>query len=93
MCEDFNALLSLPTAINLYLCVMLFRIVTWIFVIGFLYRILSRFIFPVVRITSNTSDRLRQMQDQLNEMNRKMANDNKPKVKKDGDYIDYEEVR
>jgi hypothetical protein len=77
---------------------MLFRIITWLFVIGIVYRVVSRFLFPVARITSATNDRLRQMQEQMNEMNRKMADQNnqapaKRKVKKDGDYIDYEEIR
>jgi membrane protein insertase Oxa1/YidC/SpoIIIJ len=73
---------------------MLFRIITWIIVIGFVYRILSRFIFPVVRITSTTNDRLRQMQEQMNEMNKKMAEKpQKNKVQKEGDYIDYEELK
>jgi hypothetical protein len=51
-------------------------------------------IFPALNIGSATSERLRQMQDQLNEMNRR-ANETtqqKPSRKKDGDYIDYEEV-
>lgn len=72
---------------------MLFRIITWLFVIGIIYRVLSRFIFPVVRVTSAANDRLRQMQEQMNEMNRKMNEAPvKNKVKKEGDYIDYEEV-
>ena len=74
---------------------MLFRVITWLIVIGFVYRFLSRYIFPVVRMTS-TNDRLREMQDQMREMERKMEENNarsKRRVKKDGDYIDYEEVR
>jgi len=75
---------------------MLFRIITWIIVIGFVYRILSRFIFPVVRITSHANDAMRKMQEQMNEMNQRM-NEKQPSkntpVQKKGDYIDYEELK
>ena len=37
---------------------------------------------------------MRQMQDQMREMDQKMNNNTaKPKVQKEGDYIDYEEVK
>ena len=69
------------------------RIITIILVVGVIYRILTRFIFPVVHITSAANDRLKQMQDQINEMNRKNTEHTQKKpVKKEGDYIDYEEV-
>jgi hypothetical protein len=73
----------------------LFRIISFLLVIGLIYRVVSRFIFPAVNITSATNDRLRQMQDQLNEMNRKAseAAHQKPAKKAEGDYIDYEEVK
>jgi hypothetical protein len=73
---------------------MFFRIITWIFVIGIIYRFLSRYVLPIFKITSQHSDRIRQMQDQMRNMNN--PNNNmapKPKVQKEGDYIDYEEVR
>ena len=64
------------------------------FVIGILYRILTRFVLPIFRITSITNDQMRQMNEKLKEMDERM---NQPapakKVKKDGDYIDYEEVK
>ena len=70
------------------------RLITILFIIGILFRLVSRYIIPIFRITTLTNDRLRQMQDQMREMDRKV-NENKPKgnVKKEGDYIDYEEVR
>lgn len=72
---------------------MLFRIITWILVIGIIYRVVTRFLFPMGHITSATNDRLKQMQDQLNEMTRAKENEQKkPAKKKEGDYIDYEEV-
>jgi hypothetical protein len=72
---------------------MLFRIITWILVIGIIYRVLVRFIFPVVHITSAANDRLKKMQDQINEMNQKAQKEAvKKPARKEGDYIDYEEV-
>lgn len=75
---------------------MFWRIITWAIVIGFVYRLMKNFIIPVSRVTSATNERLRQMQDQLKEMDNRMNQQNRPAPspkKKDGDYIDYEEVR
>ncbi len=75
---------------------MLFRIITWMFVIGIIYRILNRFILPAFRVSSNVNDRLRQMQDQMREMEQKANqanNQQKKKVNRDSDYIDYEEIK
>ena len=60
--------------------------------------LLNRYIFPVFRTTSNTNDQLRDMQKQLHEMNKKLSKQQeqqKPNMfrkKKEGDYIDYEEL-
>ena len=61
---------------------------------GVIYSLLSRYIFPVFRITSSTNDHLKKMQEQLKEMDKKLNQQNKAarKVKK-GDYIDYEELK
>jgi hypothetical protein len=73
---------------------MLIRIITWIFVIGIIYRLLSRYIIPIFRITTAHGDRIRQMHDQMNGMDRNAnTGASKKPVKKEGDYIDYEEVR
>jgi hypothetical protein len=73
----------------------MFKLIVFLIVAILIYRILSRMIFPALNIGSATSERLRQMQDQLNEMNRRAneATPQKPSRKKDGDYIDYEEVK
>ena len=75
---------------------MFLRFITLIFVIGILYRLFSRYILPVFRITSAANDHLRQMHDQLKEMDRKVNDNNSrttTRIKKEGDYIDYEEVK
>ena len=65
-----------------------------IFIFGLLLRAVVRFILPVINISRAAHDRMKQMQDQINEMNRKQAEptvQHKPFTKK-GDYIDYEEI-
>ena len=72
-------------------------LIKWIIGIGIIYYILSRFIFPVFRITMFANKNMQQMQDKIREMEQKMnqtpAPSQKSNKKKDGDYIDYEEVK
>ena len=60
-----------------------------------LYRFLARFLLPVFQITKATSQRLREMQQQMNDMQQKTNDKNNigDKKTKDGDYIEYEEVK
>ena len=71
------------------------RIITFIIVIAVIYRLLNKYILPIFRITSAANSQMRQMQDQLTEMNKKMNSTPPPSKsrKKDGDYIEYEEVK
>ncbi|MES2704031.1 MAG: hypothetical protein V4649_15430 [Bacteroidota bacterium] len=54
-------------------------------------------VFPILHITSTASNRMREMQEQMREMERRMEDTKKPQQKKrvsrDDDYIDYEELR
>ncbi len=64
-------------------------------IIGIIFRVVFYYILPIFRITSATSSQLRRMQEQMKDMERKM-NEPPPspkKVKKDGDYIEYEELK
>lgn len=74
---------------------MLFRFITILFVIWILARLLFRYILPIFRITAVANSRIRQMQDQMREMDQKMNNHNAPRTsgRKEGDYIDYEEIK
>jgi hypothetical protein len=47
------------------------------------------------QVTKMASQRLRQMQSQMNDMQEKMKQppQDKPQQVKEGDYIDYEEVK
>lgn len=72
---------------------MILRIITWIIVVGVIYSLLNRYIFSLFRINVSTNDQLRQMQAQLKEMDKKMSKNTPTKRKKEGDYVDYEEIK
>lgn len=73
---------------------MLFRILLWGFILVMVFRFIVRFVFPVVKMTRVAQDRLRQMQQQMDEMQQQQATPPKQQQKvKEGDYIDYEEVK
>ena len=76
---------------------MLFKVFVFLIVIGVVFRLINKYIRPVLHITSATSDHLRKMQEQMNQMNERMQpppqQEQKKRVKKEGDYIDYEEVK
>lgn len=59
-----------------------------------------RVLVPVFRISSAASSQMRDMQEQMNARMKEMEeqvkrnnNTQKKKVERDGDYIDYEEVK
>lgn len=62
-------------------------------------RFVARFVMPLLQMSSLASDRLKQMQQQMDDMQRKAnnqqnnaANNPQPNKVKKGEYIDYEEV-
>lgn len=72
---------------------MLLRVIVLVIAIVMLYRFLARFILPVFQITKLTSQRLRDMQQQMEDMQQKVNTGNHNAKPKNGDYIDYEEVK
>lgn len=68
-------------------------ILTWIILGAVLYRLLNRYILPVFRISATTNDRLKEMQKQMKEMNSKLDQQPIKRKRKDGDYIDYEDLK
>ncbi len=74
---------------------MLFRVITWMVVIVIAYRFLTNYILPIFHITSATSRKMREMQEQMQAMERKVNEQESRKNirKKEGDYIDYEELK
>jgi uncharacterized membrane protein (DUF106 family) len=72
----------------------MFKIIIWSIILTVIVRFIFRFVLPVFRITSTVQDRMRQMQQQMNDMQQNNTPPAQPKPKKvDGDYIDYEEVK
>jgi hypothetical protein len=76
---------------------MLFRIILWSIIISFLFRFVFRFLLPLFQITGAAQERLRQMQKQMDEMQKKPDSNTAKATSKprhvDGDYIEYEEVK
>lgn len=73
---------------------MIFKIILIGFVIGMGYRILARFVLPVFQLTKMTTDRLREMERQMQEKGNPVNAGPKHNPKPlDADYIDYEEVK
>jgi mannitol-specific phosphotransferase system IIBC component len=88
-------LVNTPSGLILYLCAtMILRVITFIIAVGVVYSLLKRYIFSMFSINMTTNEQLKQMQKQLKEMDKKLNKQNSPlrKKRKDGDYIDYEEV-
>ena len=77
---------------------MLKDIIVFALISYLVYLVLNRYILPIFRITTAATGNIRKMQEhmqaQMNEMERNMNQaSQKKKVEKEGDYIDYEEIR
>ncbi len=72
---------------------MIFRVILWAFILVMLVRFVIRFVFPILQITRTTQSRLRQMQQQMDDMQQNASQPKATKKAKEGDYIDYEEVK
>ena len=76
---------------------MTLKLILALFIVMLLLRAVGKYVRPLLHLTSVTSDHLRKMQQQMDQMNRgqQQAPEAKQRrrVKKDGDYIDYEEVK
>lgn len=57
----------------------------------FLLRFVLRFVLPLLRLTSETSKRMRQMQEELSKTTAAQQAPKRPAPKED--YIEYEEVK
>lgn len=56
-------------------------------------RFLARVVLPIFHITSMTQQKMKEMQKQMEEMQRTNAQPKKNTRQVEGDYIDYEEVK
>ncbi len=72
---------------------MLFRIIIWSIVLTMVLRFLARVVLPIFHITSMTQQKMKEMQKQMEEMQRTNTQPKKNTRQVEGDYIDYEEVK
>lgn len=73
---------------------MLFRILLWAFILVMIFRFVARFVFPILNITRTVQNRLRDMQQKMEDLQSQQAKPQKQAQKvKEGDYIEYEEVK
>jgi hypothetical protein len=71
----------------------MFKFLLWSFILVMIFRFIVRFVFPILHITRTAQDRLRQMQKQMEDMQQQNHPPQQKKTVKEGDYIDYEEVK
>ena len=59
-----------------------------------IYKIVKGVVFPAIHITNTVNGKMREMQDRMKDMEHKQQeHKNRPSRKKEGEYIDYEEVK
>jgi hypothetical protein len=76
----------------------IFRIAAEIFLIYILYKLIFEFIIPVYQSTKKIRKQFNEMQSKMHQdmnayNNRPPAAEPEPRVKKEGDYIEFEEVK
>ena len=75
----------------------MFRYIFWAIAIYFLLRFIFNFVIPVYRATRQMKDQVRDFQDRMQGQNTAPQDyDQQPKSKssvRDGDYIDFEEIK
>jgi hypothetical protein len=72
------------------------KFILYFLLFSFLFRLIFRFLLPLFQITRLTNQKLRHMQREMDEMQRgkNHAPPQQPRQsKKQGEYIDYEEVK
>ena len=73
---------------------MIFRIILITIILTLIARFIFRFVLPVFQITSMTQEKLRRMQEEMERtQQQQQAHPNTQSRVKEGDYIDYEEVK
>jgi hypothetical protein len=59
-----------------------------------IYKIVKGVVFPAIHITNTVNGKMREMQDRMKDMEHKQQqNKERHSRKKEGEYIDYEEVK
>jgi membrane protein insertase Oxa1/YidC/SpoIIIJ len=72
------------------------KMILWALFFYIMFRFVTRFLLPVIKVTRTASAKMREMQAQMEQMQQKANNPapspKQPKVQ-EGDYIDYEEIK
>ncbi len=71
---------------------MILRFILWSILLTILLRFVFRFFLPLFQVTKAVSEKMRNMQSQMNDLN-KQATTPKQTTPKQGEYIEYEEVK
>lgn len=60
-----------------------------------IYRLIKNVVFPTLHVTRMVNNKMRDMQEKMNEMEQQQIRQQSTRQqrKKEGDYIDYEEVK
>lgn len=59
-----------------------------------IYKFVKGFLFPAIHITNTMSGKMREMQNKMNDLNhQQQKQQERPSRKKEGEYIDYEEIK
>ena len=72
------------------------KILLWAVLLIILFRFITRIVWPIFKVTRMASKRMREMQEQMQEMEQKANTSHQPGTTsqvKEGDYIDYEEIK
>lgn len=73
---------------------MIKRIIVFIIIFAFLYRLYQRFIAPLFRMSATAHDRISDIKKQMDQMQQQQtAYREQQKKQVDGEYIEYEEVK
>ncbi len=72
---------------------MLLRILLWSFILVMVFRFIVKFVFPILQITRTAQKRMRQMQQQMEDMQQQSNQPPTNNSVKEGDYIEYEEIK
>lgn len=58
-----------------------------------IFRFIVRFVFPILQITRTAQKRMQQMQKQMEDMQKPQNPPAQSNKVKEGDYIEYEEIK
>lgn len=72
---------------------MILRFILWSILLTILFRFIARLLFPIFNITKTVTAKMREMQQQMDNLNRQQQQTHRTSAPKQGEYIEYEEVK